>query len=369
MRRWYPAKIALGRALARESGMNKYLLVLSLLLPAAYADAGMLINNDGLTYFGDIDRSGGTGGNQGRIFDEEVGTSAHRESTTGYVGVSFISPTVIDSVEFVSQVNGFDASGGSSTITLQAYCKTTAGAPANANDGTLIGSMSFTDIEAVTTKIITSSTPSLQCRYVWGKLTTGVWSALTELRIYSATSPEVSETDTPTVFRKSCNERAKLNYSAAELSCFRQAFQLNETRAVLVDLHSGFIHTGTSSYGTASYVDIVGLGVHAVRRSATTQADLPATSWQYDGNMVATGNIYDRNQHYIHLPITGCWELSPGFHEISVAASNHTDALPLNDFAQLGIVTVLAEGGSQPFIGRNLMLVQVLPAGSTCSGG
>jgi hypothetical protein len=350
-------------------GMKKHLLTASLALLAASAHGGMLINNDGLTHFGDIERSGGIDGNRGRVFDEEVGTSAYREATTGYAGVSLAAATQIDSVEFVSQVNGFDASGLSTSITLQAYCKTTTGAPANATDGTLIGSMTFTDSEAVTTKLIASNDPSLQCRYVWGKLTTGVWSTLTELRIYSAASPEVTQTDTPTVFRRSCNERAKLNYTAAEFSCFRQAFELNETRAVLVDLHAGLIHTGTSSYGTAQYSGVVGLGVHAVRRSAATQAGVATTSWQYDANMVATGNIYDLTQHYIHLPVTGCWDLPAGFHEISVAASNHTDALALNDFAQLGIVTILAEGASQPFAGRNLLRIQILPVGSTCSGG
>jgi hypothetical protein len=349
--------------------MNKYLLTISLSLLAASAEAGMLINNDGLTSFGDIDRSSGTDGHRGLVFDEDIGTSAYRESTTGYAGVSFAAPTQVDSVEFVSQMNGFDASGLSTSITLQAYCKTTTGAPANASDGTLIGSMTFTDVEAVTTKIIASNAPSLQCRYVWGKLTTGVWSTLTELRIYSATFPEVTQTDTPTVFRRSCNERAKLNYTAAEFSCFRQAFELNEARAVLVDLHVGLKHSGTSSYGTAQYTGVVGLGVHAVRRSAATAAGLATTAWQYDENTVATGNIYDLTQHYIHLPVTGCWELAAGFHEISVAGSSHTDALALNDFAQLGIVEVLAEGASQPFSGRNLLRVQVLPVGSTCSGG
>jgi hypothetical protein len=355
--------------------MKKYLLALSLSLLALSVDAGMLINNDGLASFGDIDRSAGTSGHRGRIFDEEIQTSAYREATTGYAGVSFVAPTQIDSVEFVSQANGFDASGlTSATITLQAYCKTTAGAPANADDGVLIGSMTFMEdtpvaVQAVTTKIIASSAPSLQCRHVWGKVMTSVWSALTELRIYSVASPEVTQMDAPTVFRRSCNERAKLNHTAAEFSCFRRAFKLNETRAVLIDLHVGLKHTGKSSYGTTPYPGVVGVGIHAVRRSASTQAELPTTPWQYDGNMVATGNIYNDTQHYAHLPVTGCWELPPGFHEISVAASNHTDAVPLDDFTQLGIVEILAEGDSQPFTGRNLLRIQVLPAGSTCNGG
>jgi hypothetical protein len=84
--------------------------------------------------------------------------------------------------------------------------------------------------------------------------------------------------------------------------------------------------------------------------------------------MVATGNIYDLTQHYAHLPITGCWQLAEGYHEVSVAASASTSTFPLNDSAQFGIVEVLAEGESPPYIGRNLLRIQVLPAGSTCSG-
>jgi hypothetical protein len=349
--------------------MFKYLLALSLALLAASANAGMLIDNDSLTYFGDIDRSEGVDGKRARVFDGDDLTGAHRESTTGYAGVSLGAPTQIESVEFVSQSNGFDASGYSTTITLQAYCKTTTGTPANADDGTSIGSVTFTDIEAVTTKTIVSSNSSLQCRYVWGKVTTGVWSALTELRTYGTTSPEVTATGTPTVFRRSCNERAGLNKDATELPCFRQAFKLNEARAVLVDLHAGFMHTSKSNSGTTPFADVVGLGAHAVRRTASTQAGLAAEGWQFDENMVATGNIYDPRQHYIHLPITGCWELGAGFHEISVAASNHTTAVPNTTFAHFGIVAVLAEGGSPHFAGRNLLRIQVLPVGSTCDGG
>ena len=98
---------------------------------------------------------------------------------------------------------------------------------------------------------------------------------------------------------------------------------------------------------------------------------LDAAGWYLsDGNMVATGNIYDYTQHYLHLPINGCWNFPAGYNEISIIASNHTDALPREpaeaaDAAQLGIVTVLAENG----VGRNLMRVQVLPVGATCSGG
>jgi len=349
--------------------MNRYLLALSLSLFAAAANAGMLIDNDSLTYFGDIDRSDGLDGKRGRVFDGDDLTSAHRESTTGYAGIALSAPTQIESVQFVSQSNGFDASGSATTITLQAYCKTTTGLPANADDGTSIGSLTFTDAEAVTTKLIASNNSSLQCRYVWGKVTTGVWSALTELRVYGTASFEVTQTATPTVLRRSCNEPAKIPYSAAELPCFRQAFKLNEARAVLIDLHAGFKHTGRASSSTVAYSGVVGLGVLAVRRFEQAQPPLPDAEWQSDQNMVATGNIYDLTQHYLHLPITGCWQLAAGFHEISVKASAATSSFPLNDFAQLGIVEVLAEGEAPHFDGRNLLRIQVLPVGSTCSGG
>jgi hypothetical protein len=176
--------------------MNRYLLALSLSLFAAAANAGIVDRQRQPDLLRDIDRSDAWNGKRGRVFDGDDLTSAHRESTTGYAGIALSAPTQIESVQFVSQSNGFDASGSATTITLQAYCKTTTGLPANADDGTSIGSLTFTDAEAVTTKLIASNNSALQCRYVWGKVTTGVWSALTELRVYGTASFEVTQTAT-----------------------------------------------------------------------------------------------------------------------------------------------------------------------------
>lgn len=140
----------------------------------------ILIPLTGLTTFGDMTQGGGLAA----IFDSNSWTAGRKEATVGYAGVVFNTLKNIDSVQLDSALNGFDASGLSTSITLELYAKES-GTPSSGTDGTLLGSLSFTDTESVLTKTITSSNKSTLFNCAWIRITTGVWANCVEARFYT----------------------------------------------------------------------------------------------------------------------------------------------------------------------------------------
>jgi hypothetical protein len=140
----------------------------------------------GLTIFGDMTLGNGING----IFSGGYG---YKEATVGYAGYVFASPANIAEMKVDSAALGFDASGSTTSITLELYARES-GTPANSTDGTLLGTLSFTDVNAAQTKTIPSSNQSANFSCAWIRVTTGVWALCSNALIYSNPSGGVSMT-------------------------------------------------------------------------------------------------------------------------------------------------------------------------------
>lgn len=309
----------------------------------------MQIDVSGAELFGSLTLGGGLA----TAFDNNSGTIAYADSTTGFVGVSLPEPKRIDRVEAVSAANGFDASGLTTGITLQLYGKTGA-APVSATDGVVIGVASFTDENVQRTVTIQSNDKATLFDHAWLRLSTGMWSVVADLRLFEAPEPEPIPEPEPLspgshVFIKSCDQNVPLVSSGVEISQFRTAVFLGEPRKVLLDFHADVIHVGNGSDASVA----VGFSFWVARRSAPTIAALQLAPFVNIRSAVGGGNVAERNpQHYGNKSICTAVELDAGFHEFSVIGNGHTDGSSTQ-----GLLQVLSEYG----MGLNCLRVVVLP--------
>lgn len=293
------------------------------------------------------------GGGLAAAFDNNGGTIAYTDSTTGFVGVSLPDPKRIDRVEAVSATNGFDASGLSTSITLQLYGKKGA-APTSATDGVLVGVASFIDQNVQRTVSLQSNDKVTLFDHVWLLLSTGAWSVVADLRLFEAPEPEpIPEPETLApgshVFIKSCDQNVPLTSSGAEIQQFRIQVALSEPRKVLLDFHGDVIHVGSGSDASVA----VGFSFWLAKRSASTLAALQLAPFVTIRSAVGGGNVAERNpQHYGNKSICTAVEIDAGFHEFSVIGNGHTDGSSTQ-----GLLQVLSEYG----MGINCLRVTVLP--------
>lgn len=141
-----------------------------------------LIDTSSLVKIGDMTSGGGLAG---AISHTDGGTTGYKPATIAWAGVTLSAPAPIQNVEVTSATNGFDASGLTTTITLQLYGKQGT-APANGTNGTLLGSITFTDVNATTTKTINSNDTTTEWDHVWVRGTTGVWVVTDSMKFYEA---------------------------------------------------------------------------------------------------------------------------------------------------------------------------------------
>lgn len=141
-----------------------------------------LIDTTSLTKIGDMVSGGGL---PAAINPNDSGATGYKQATTGWGGVTLAAPTPIFSVDVTSAANGFDASGLTTPVTLQLYGKQGA-APTSSTNGTLLGSLSFTDVNATTTKTINSTDTTTEWDHVWVRGTTGVWFITEAMKYYEA---------------------------------------------------------------------------------------------------------------------------------------------------------------------------------------
>lgn len=293
------------------------------------------------------------GGGLATAFDKNGGTTAYTDSTTGFVGVSIPEPKRIDRVEAVSATNGFDASGLTTSITLQLYGKKGA-APVSATDGVVIGVASFTDQNVRRAVTLQSNDKVTLFDHIWIRLSTGVWSVVAELRLFEAPEPEpIPEPETLASgshsFRRSCNELVPLTSAGSEVHQFRTAFYIPEARKVLLDFNVAVIHTGEGADANVP----VGYSFWICRRSSPTLEGLRAAGFVNLPNMFNGDNVANRNpQHYGTIGIVDTETLEPGFHEYSIIANGHTDGSTTQ-----GILKISVEAG----MGLNCLRVVVLP--------
>ena len=117
--------------------------------------------------------------------DGNTGTYSYYANTDGWTGCVLTVATPIISAQIDSADNGFDASGLSTSITIDLYGKSTSGAPSTVTDGTLLATTTFTDVESITTKTLTPSDTSTLFYSVWFRVRTGVWAVASEIRFYN----------------------------------------------------------------------------------------------------------------------------------------------------------------------------------------
>lgn len=119
-----------------------------------------------------------------KMRDGNTATGGYIYPGVGYAGVTLATPSQIDSAQIDSFASGYDGSGGAFEITLTLYAKA-GDAPSSDTDGTSLGTMTFTDPNAVVTKTIESSDKTTAFDHVWWRIATGnSSSAASEMRFY-----------------------------------------------------------------------------------------------------------------------------------------------------------------------------------------
>lgn len=109
-------------------------------------------------------------------------------SNAAYIGKTFAVGKPIDrAIVYGSSDQGFIGSGVNQSTTINLYCKTTAGAPASSTDGTLIGTITFTDTSDESDgREVKSTTQTTVCLHGWAEITTSGSNSklMAELVIY-----------------------------------------------------------------------------------------------------------------------------------------------------------------------------------------
>jgi len=320
------------------------------------------------------------------LFDGQVNNNYY-QGVDGYAGVVFSTPHTISSVEIDSQINGYDASGSTTQITLSVYARTS-GTPSSSTDGTLIGSLAtFTDTNAYLTKTITSTDTTTQFSCVWIRIQTSVWAAATEIRFYgdddgntptptnTATetlTPTVTNTATPTATGTALPQIAQVDGSAVvqnslddvgeddiyvllthdgqEIQRFRTPrFHLINDSTAMVFFRADVAHRGEIT----GYTGALSIGFRIWYRYSSTQAGLDTASLTLIFNGVQGCNIEERNPaHYGATNIFKAISLPAGYYEFTVTGSAATDASGWQHTD--GLAKVLVEYGEGL---NNLMIV------------
>lgn len=306
-------------------------------------ESDSFINGAPLVKFGNMTKGQGLAG----LFDVKIYESAYAEETVGYAGVTFSSPTIVDFIEIVSGLTGFDSSADTGNATLSLYGKN-GSAPTSSTDGTKLSEIVVTDnnTQKTVTMFSNSKTPFL---HIWCRITTSVWCAATEMRIFKYREFPQSTGKGMAVLMGACNHNVALTSGGLELPQFRVPIKTDSARVALIDFHSDVIHTGEG--GTSAIA--VGYSFSICYRSGATEEAMLAASFVPIRNAIGGGNVSERSpQHYGSCELATAVNLSSGFHQISVIGSGHTDGTNVP-----GILQVLSEGGQ----GLNCMRVTLLP--------
>lgn len=292
------------------------------------------------------------GGGLNAAFDGVITTQAWREATVGWAGVDFgESPRRIDRAAVSCQSLGFDASGLTTPVTLTLRGKNGT-APTGPADGTSLGSLSFTDVNGVSTREIASADKATAWRYVWVTVSTGVWAVVSEIALFEAAqpspAPQAPNAD-EVVYIHSVNEYTPLPQVAAHLPGFDIAFSVDQPSVALIDFQANVKHQGNEL--SPAYWGVVGVGF-VIQHNA-------GNGWVTIPNGTSGFNISERNpQHYGSAVVTGAVALAPGQHAFRVLGTAHTDADSRNGLARL-----LVEGEGlnalRVTVKRNAVLVRL----------
>lgn len=141
------------------------------------------------------------GGNLAASFDgttsqAEAACSTKASATSGYIGKTLATSKRISSVKVYGSNNSGYISGANPTVTLDLYAKQGT-APANATDGTIIGTLApFTDTaNESTAKTITSNEQGIEYDHVWVRLShngSAATVAVAEFEIFEVSTQPIA---------------------------------------------------------------------------------------------------------------------------------------------------------------------------------
>lgn len=285
-----------------------------------------MIDPSGLVAFGNM----GSGGGLAAVFSPDT-SAGYATVSTGWAGLTLSESTRLKSVSIVSASNGFDASGSATTITLRLYGKKGA-APAGPSDGVMLASTTFTDINAVTTKLLTSADQITPFDHVWISISTGVWAISQHVQFEEATeatamlpTPDLTKR---TVYQSRLDTEILLPWTAAELPATRwKPLEIPAPCIGLVDIAIDFRHRGIPTDGEPDgYTGPIGIAWIFGRRFGASLAAMIAAPWQRYDDFVLSTQIASMQHHYATATRSGTIELAPGFYQFSVYGTAHTTA-------------------------------------------
>lgn len=306
-----------------------------------------MIDLTALPQFGNMTRGGGLSA----AFDGNAMSQAWNEATSGWVGVDLGAPRRIDRAFVSCLSNGFDASGLTTPVALTLRAKNGT-PPTGPQDGVTLGQISFTDVNAASTREIVSTDKATEWRYVWVTLSTGVWAVVSEIALFEAPEPAppppAPDAD-EVVYIRSVNAHTPLQWNAAHLQGFDISFPVDHPSVALIDFQANVKHQGNEM--SPAYWGVVGVGF-VIQHNA-------GNGWVTIPNGTSGFNISERNpQHYGSAVVTGAVALAPGQHAFRVLGTAHTDADSRN-----GIARILVEGEGlnalRVTVKRNAVLVRL----------
>jgi hypothetical protein len=277
------------------------------------------IDNSAFPRLGNMTYGSGLAG----IFDGVPGTTGYREASTAWAGLDMTAdPQSIGSIEVVSATNGFDASGLTTSITLTVTGVDTSGTTV------ALGSQSFTDVNATTTRVFNLPTqgPFREIRVSWQ---TGVWSVGAEVRIFEPAGPPptpVLSTKDTAVYLKNVATSVPLPWTGVILPEFTTEFAIEAGSVAEVTFYADTAHVGNTF--SPAYLGAIGVGFVLHYRCDDTYPGVLGKVWSTMPAPSTVGfNIDERNPaHYGNAAIVTAFEATEtGFCQVGVLGTAHTD--------------------------------------------
>lgn len=279
------------------------------------------------------------------IFDaDNVISNGYAQETVGWAGINCSSnPQKIDFVRIWGATNGWDGSGSCTPVYQQLFAKNGA-APTSSTDGTFLGDAgTFMDNNTRHCQEIASSNWWDAWDYIWIRQTTGVYSLLSGIELFT---PEIPEISSSKILPKQCNNMKVIQRYGGPIHEFRRLFKLNQSSAVTFKGSVDYIHR----YDITGQADSLSCAGRIIWRTANDLSSLPQASWNYGR---ATGNnLMSFEMHYTNIDPWQSVQLPAGYVEASIYLNANRMNPTGNYFA-----AVLCEYGS----GLNLFEINIQP--------
>lgn len=293
----------------------------------------MILNVSGLPKFGNLVKGGGLAS----VFDGNIATVAYAESSGGFAGVDArTNPIKVGLVDIVAWANGYDGSGLTTPITLTLRGMNGGGVPAK-DDGIVLDTISFTDVNSQVTKTLTSSDQTTLWDYVWVTVSTGLWSQYSEIRIYAPEQEPIPSEKAVTVYQKGCHTKVSLKQKNQLVPEFCFSIAVDEESVAAYSFVVNISHVGHTF--SPQYLGAVGVGANLVFKHCTSFVGLASSPWCKPPLSHTNGtNVEEPNPaHYTNVMMEGSMPLVPGFYTFGLEMTAHTDGDNRDGLAQVWV--------------------------------